>query len=141
MALYPYGKHIKALFRSEAPHLESTEVVREFLLTATATAGMRPLGSPVVYNVPLQIEKLGAEPYEDEGGTTGVLVLSTSHCTIHTWPLQKKGVIDLYSCRDFDTNEILKCIESFYDPFETQIHDLSFALDPKDAEADLRRFG
>ena len=50
------------------------------------------------------MEKMNVEPFEDEGGVTGIGVLSTSHCAVHTWPLRSFFVMDVYSCRDFDVD-------------------------------------
>lgn len=121
-----HEKHVKFIFSAKNSHLlGNVDNVHRVLTRATQTAGMRPLDSPLIYDVPLQIQKLGSEPYEDEGGVTGVLVLSTSHCAIHTWPLQNRAVMDLYSCRDFETEKILKTIIDVFDPDEVHVRDIS----------------
>lgn len=101
------GRHIKILGRGDADRLGSADQVEAFLIELVGRIGMRRLGEPHLYSVDLEIEKLGVEPFEDEGGITGVVVLSTSHCAIHTWPLRASAdnemfVLDVYSCRDFD---------------------------------------
>lgn len=124
-----HGKHVKFIFdANDSQQFGYPYKINELLKTATARAGMRPLGDPVIYNVPLQIRKMGAEPYEDEGGVTGVIVLSTSHCAIHTWPLQNKAVLDLYSCRDYDEADIKKAITDIFAPSYIQETDLSHSL-------------
>jgi S-adenosylmethionine/arginine decarboxylase-like enzyme len=91
--------------------------------------GMRMLGEPHLYEVETEIAKLGVEPFEDEGGVTGVCVLSTSHCAIHTWPLRPYFVLDVYSCRDFELDEVERHLATHLGAYDQQVTDLSFALE------------
>ena len=91
--------------------------------------GMRLLGAPHLYEVETEIAKLGVEPFEDEGGVTGICVLSTSHCSIHTWPLRPYFVMDVYSCRDFETELIEQHLAKSLGAYDVQITDVSFALE------------
>ena len=98
----PQGRHVKVLGRGDASLLGSAKSVEAMLRELVDLLGMRLLGAPHLYEVETEIAKLGVEPFEDEGGVTGICVLSTSHCSIHTWPLRPFFVMDVYSCRDFD---------------------------------------
>jgi S-adenosylmethionine decarboxylase len=40
--------------------------------------------------------------FEDEGGISGTCVISTSHMSLHAWPLRKAFSADVFSCKDFD---------------------------------------
>ena len=62
---------------------------------------------------------------------TGVCVLSTSHCTIHTWPLRPFFVMDVYSCRDFEPADVEKHLANKLGAFDLQLTDVSFALEYK----------
>ena len=123
------GRHVKVLSRG-APHLlaDATNVERT-LRELVSLLGMRLLGKPHIYEVETEIAKLNVEPFEDEGGVTGVCVLSTSHCAIHTWPLRPFFVMDVYSCRDFDTARLERHLAMNLGAYDTQVTDLSFALD------------
>jgi S-adenosylmethionine decarboxylase len=81
-----------------------------------------------MYEVETEIAKLGVEPFEDEGGVTGVCVLSTSHCTIHTWPLRPFFVMDVYSCRDFDPRTVETQLQQKFGAYDLQVTDVSDAL-------------
>lgn len=52
---------------------------------------------------------------EDLGneGVTGVVGLTTSHASFHSWHMAEKPFLtmDLYSCRDFDTDLVLQHLE------------------------------
>lgn len=67
---------------------------------------MTPLDDAVFYEVPVdpkvlaRVKKTGK--FEDEGGYSMLQVISTSHLSIHTWPLQCFFSFDAFSCKDFD---------------------------------------
>lgn len=66
--------------------LDDERLVHETLVVAVAEMGARVLG---VY-----LHRL--EPQ----GVSGVVVISESHLTIHTWPERGEAAIDLFSCGD-----------------------------------------
>lgn len=37
--------------------------------------------------------------FDGGGGETAILLLSQSHCSVHTWPEKGYAAFDLYSCR------------------------------------------
>ncbi len=124
-----HGRHIKVLGRGDATRLGSVSNVEAFLRDAVDRLGMRMLGEPHLYEVECEIEKLGAHPFEDEGGVTGVCVLSTSHCSIHTWPLRPFFVLDVYSCRDFEPRAIEALLVERFGGYHLQVTDVSRALE------------
>jgi S-adenosylmethionine decarboxylase len=111
--------------------------MRRMLQSMVSRLGMRLLGEPHLYEVEEEIEKLNVEPFEDEGGVTGVAVLSTSHCAVHTWPLRSFFVLDVYSCRDFEPAEVQRTLEEHFGAYNLRITDLSDALlPPEEADED-----
>src|SRR5580658_7094067 len=127
----PQGRHVKILGRGAAALLADVKNVEEMLRELIALLGMRLLGAPHLYEVGTEIAKLGVEPFEDEGGVTGVCVLSTSHCSIHTWPLRSFFVMDVYSCRDFDPALVEQHLATSLGAYDVQVTDVSFALEYK----------
>ncbi|MBS2018298.1 MAG: S-adenosylmethionine decarboxylase [Deltaproteobacteria bacterium] len=107
------------------------KVVESMLVDLIDVLGMRLLGEPHMYEVEAEISKLGKEPFEDEGGVTGVCVLSTSHCSIHTWPLRPFFVMDVYSCRDFDPADVERFLQQRIGAYDIQVTDVSAALEYK----------
>lgn len=126
-----HGRHIKVLGRGSPALLGDASVVEKTLQELVDLLGMRLLGDPHIYEVETEIEKLGVEPFEDEGGVTGVCVLSTSHCSIHTWPLRPFFVMDVYSCRDFDPRAVETHLAETLGAYHLQVTDVSAALDYK----------
>jgi len=124
----PHGRHIKVLGRGSAALLGDASNIETMLRDLIGILGMRILGEPHMYEVETEIAKLGVEPFEDEGGVTGVCVLSTSHCAIHTWPLRPFFVMDVYSCRDFDPSHVEQHLAKRIGGYDLQITDVSSAL-------------
>ena len=125
----PQGRHVKVLGRGTAALLADGKNVEATLRELIEILGMRLLGAPHLYEVETEIAKIGVEPFEDEGGVTGVCVLSTSHCTIHTWPLRPFFVMDVYSCRDFDPADVEVHLAKKLGAYDLQLTDLSFSLE------------
>ncbi|MFH1347253.1 MAG: adenosylmethionine decarboxylase [Candidatus Margulisiibacteriota bacterium] len=52
----------------------------------------------------------------DDWGISGVVLIAESHISIHTFPDKQHAFIDIFSCKDFDTNyarrEMLKLFEA-----------------------------
>ena len=67
--------------------LRSEQALRELFACAVAELSLRPLGPPTFHLFP--------EP----GGITGVLLLSESHLTCHTFPETGYAALNLYCCR------------------------------------------
>jgi S-adenosylmethionine decarboxylase len=75
---------------------------------------MKPLDKAQTYEVPVDPEILArvmqTGNFEDEGGITSVQVISTSHMSLHAWPLQKFFSLDVFSCKDFDSAKTIAII-------------------------------
>lgn len=125
-----HGKHIKVVGYADPARLGSASNVNEFLHNIVNALGMRMLGEPQIHDVEVDIKKLNVEPFEDEGGVTGVAVLSTSHVSIHTWPVRDFFVLDIYSCRDFEPVSALQVIESHFGKLNVKLTDVSDSLEP-----------
>lgn len=67
--------------------------------------GMEILVEPAFRSVPLDPAKL--ESGSDEGGVTGTAVITTSHLSIHTWPLRQRFSLDVYSCKQFSQEVVV----------------------------------
>jgi S-adenosylmethionine decarboxylase len=133
-----HGRHIKVLGRGSASRMGDVDTVKTMLVDLIDVLGMRLLDKAHMYEVETEISKLGKEPFEDEGGVTGVCVLSTSHCSIHTWPLRPFFVMDVYSCRDFDTTAVERFLSERLGAYDLQVTDVSAALEYKFADQPAR---
>jgi len=92
--------------------------LKSLLHDVCRAAGMRPLADASV-NVDIQLEKLNAEKFEDEGGSSACVILSTSHANIHGWPKRDSSRTDggffwftIGSCRQFDYRGVYKVLNN-----------------------------
>jgi S-adenosylmethionine decarboxylase len=92
----------------------SHEHLSGFFVGLTEKLGMDIIFGPVFKDVALDPAKLQAVQdggaFQDEGGTTGMVVISTSHVSIHTWELRRFFQLDVFSCKDFDSEVALDYI-------------------------------
>jgi S-adenosylmethionine/arginine decarboxylase-like enzyme len=107
------AKHIKILGISDAHRLAQQQLLLEMVEDMIKSIGMRPLEQPLIVDVPLAIEKLNQEPFEDEGGISILRLLSTSHVALHTWPLRSEFHLDVYSCREFAPEVVYKMLDVY----------------------------
>lgn len=124
------GKHIKVqIYKASMLLLSSVQVIDQYLRETVAAAGMRTLGEPQVYDIKEELTRQGerVDPDEPEG-VTGVAVLSTSHVAIHTWPHRGYAIIDIFSCRDFQSAAIVGVLEKVFAPLAIHITDLTYSL-------------
>ncbi len=103
------GRHllIDGFCRESAP-LGDASKLESLFRRLVGTLDMEILVPPVTREVPLDPAKLATG--SDEGGITSFCVITTSHVSIHTWPLRRFFSMDVYSCKDFDTEAALAVI-------------------------------
>ena len=95
-----FGPHMVIdLSDCNAEKLADKELVYNTLLELPEKIGMTRISEPDVFNYS------GVVP--EDCGVTGVVVLAESHCSIHTF--QEKGYcfVDIFSCKQFDTEKAL----------------------------------
>lgn len=71
---------------------------------------MKIIMGPDFLEVPLDETKLQSDVFQDEGGITGMCVISTSHMSIHCWPIRKCFSMDVFSCKDFNSEKAKQII-------------------------------
>ena len=86
--------------QAHAAKLNDAEFLGRVLLDLVALLEMEVLDGPRLHKVELDPVKL--ETDSDDGGVTGTVIISTSHISIHTWPLRERFSMDVFSCREYD---------------------------------------
>lgn len=87
-----------------AMRLNDLDFLREALLDLVGLVGAQVLDAPRLHKIEFDVAKLETE--EDEGGVVGMVVLTTSHISIHTWPLRQRFSVDMFSCKRFDRESV-----------------------------------
>ena len=64
---------------------------------------MEYLQRPTALRVPLDPDKL--ETDDDEGGWSVICQITTSHISLHGWPMRGAFMMDIFSCCDFDPEQ------------------------------------
>ena len=94
---------------------------------------MVPLKESSVY-VPIELERLGKEPRDDEGGSSAVLILSTSHAAIHGWPARHPDYgyfsCQVSSCREFEPARVINFVRSELDVYRDESSTLYLTVPP-----------
>ena len=94
------------VFPDKVGLLNDSEALGSLLVELVHLVGMKPLTEPQFVAVPL--DEGQADSTDDCGGVTGFIILSTSHISVHTWPLHRRVSLDLYSCHTFDPDLVLE---------------------------------
>ena len=86
--------------------LEDTGLVRRFLDDYPDAIGMTKIAPPQVYTY------RGKVP--EDWGVSGFVIIAESHISIHTFPDRGYVNIDIFSCKDFDTDKALADVKGFF---------------------------
>jgi S-adenosylmethionine decarboxylase len=74
---------------------------------------MQYLMKPIITRVAIDENKLQTD--EDEGGWSGICQITTSHISIHAWPLRNAFMMDIFSCKEFNAEKALNIVrEKFH---------------------------
>lgn len=100
------GTHLTIDGYVRDPDLLDEGPLARMIIDLVDLLGMTILHGPTFVEVALDPAKLARAQetgvFEDEGGVTAFAVISTSHISIHCWPLQNFFSMDVFSCKDFD---------------------------------------
>lgn len=108
-----YGPHL-TVDGYDAPRalLSNYQLIFDLLNRLPEAIGMTKITQPYVF--PYYCGK--TEAGHPEWGITGVVIIAESHISIHTYP--EKGVffMDVFSCKQFDTEETLAFVKKTLRP-------------------------
>ena len=82
---------------------------------------VEPLLEAIAERLNLSVLNASYKQFEPSG-VTGVYLLSESHLSIHTWPERAYAAIDLFSCAEFDPEEVEDIIAEILRPQRVEIN-------------------
>jgi len=74
----------------------------KFIFDLAKHLDMKVMGSPLIEYIDTPGNK----------GISAVCIIQTSHICVHEWPEYNELQLDIFSCKDFDTSELVKWISS-----------------------------
>jgi len=75
--------------------------------------GMQYLQRPTAMRVTMDPDKL--QTHEDEGGWSVICQITTSHISLHGWPMRGAFMMDIFSCLDFDADKARSVVKEALD--------------------------
>lgn len=109
------GNHLAIdLFDCPPSRLSDEKSVEQFLTHFSKQMGMKMLTRPVVKRVKLA---------HDEG-LSGFVVIAESHISVHTFPRIHSCNVDLFSCKDFDSQKASADVAKWFKARVVKIHSL-----------------
>lgn len=107
----PFGLHMMMdMYNCSPDVLNNKSLVFDILNSLPGKMGMKKLTEPIV---------VFAQPNgkKDPGGWSGFVMIQESHISIHTFIKRRFVTMDIYSCKQFDTDFAIK---SFKKVFKTE---------------------
>jgi S-adenosylmethionine/arginine decarboxylase-like enzyme len=99
------GRHVIIdAWTQESKLINDPQLVGSMLNELVELVGMQILRPAEIVAVPLDPSVASGA---DDGGVTGTVLLTTSHASIHTWPLRGHVSFDLFSCKDFNVKQVI----------------------------------
>lgn len=100
------GRHlIVDAHEVESGLLKNKKAMKRLLEEMAARLGMRIFREPIIGEI--------HSPNYPTTGLSGFVILYESHISFHTWPEKNYVAIDVYSCRDFITKEVVKYLKEY----------------------------
>ncbi len=113
-----YGPQLALdLYKCNAKKLGSKEFLLKLLNELPGKIGMRKISQPQVFEY--------SAPKQVDSGLSGFVLIAESHITIHTYPLQGFGKIDVVSCKRFDLKKTAEILQKAFNARETEMHVLN----------------
>ncbi|MFH1663985.1 MAG: deoxyhypusine synthase [archaeon] len=88
--------------------LNDKEKIKEFLIRVSDSIEMKRLTEPVVVSY--------KHKHNEESGITGFVIIAESHISIHSYPEKAEAFVDVFSCREFDSEKVVAVLNEFFFP-------------------------
>ena len=98
-----FGPHLMLdLYGCDLGKIKSVDVVSRWLDEMPDRIAMTKIMPPYVFKYS------GLKP--EDWGVSGIVLIAESHISIHTFPEKGYATIDLFTCKDFDTDSVAAMI-------------------------------
>jgi len=79
------------------------KIIRKFVEEAVEAVDMSILEGPII-----------AEGIESNPGLSIIAIIDFSHISMHTFANNKKALIDIFSCKEYDKEKVLQVCEKYF---------------------------
>ena len=118
-------------FGANRKMLESEDMIYDLLDRYPSQIGMTKVAPPQVFKY------IGSKP--EDWGVSGFVLIAESHISIHTFPERRYVNIDIFSCKDFDSEYAIQELKAIFEFDEIQNYLLNRGLEYSNVEvADLK---
>ena len=94
-------------FDCNSEKIDDENLIKNVLEELVQKFELYKLSEPVV----VRAEPRGTDP----GGVTGMVLISQSHISIHTYPKKKWVAMDIFSCKEFDPEEVCNYVKEKFE--------------------------
>lgn len=70
---------------------------------------------------PVELRYIKTSNPQDDGHS-GFVIIATSHVSLHAWPFYGMVNIDIFSCNEFEENEVVSFAHSMFNPADIEVH-------------------
>lgn len=107
-------------FVSQRHVLEDEKAIYRFLDEYPAKIGMKKISSPQVFRY------VGEK--RDDWGISGFVFIAESHLSIHTFVERLFVNVDIFSCKDFDAEQVIRDLQAWlkFTHFQSKLLDRSW---------------
>jgi S-adenosylmethionine decarboxylase len=113
-------------FGANRKTLESEDLIYELLDRYPSRIGMTKVAPPQVFKY------TGLKP--EDWGVSGFVLIAESHISIHTFPERCYVNIDIFSCKDFDSEQAIKDLKDIFEFDQLDTHLLNRGLEHTNME-------
>lgn len=101
-----YHLTLDAMSCKNARALADLSFIYDLLDAMPEKVGMQAITPPIL--------RRWLAPPDPESGLSGMIMISTSHISIHTFPEKNKFYFDIFSCKEFDVHKVLKMLHELF---------------------------
>ena len=97
-----FGKHLMLdMYGCNKNNLNSLDFIWTLLDKIPNLIEMHKITQPYVF-------AYSDEKFPEKYGISGVVIIAESHVSVHTFPEKLFATVDVYSCRDFEDDNLIK---------------------------------
>lgn len=117
-----FGHHLMVdAYTRFRENLENIDLIYEFLDVLPNRINMTKIMNPYVFYYDAK--------KEEDSGISGFVIIAESHISIHTFPNKNYLSIDVFSCKEFNTDLVKTYTYDLFDVHKMEVNELNRGLE------------